>query len=220
MILAAGHGKRMLPLTESTPKPLLRAGEHRLIEWQILKLAKAGINELVINLHHLAEQIPAVLGAGERYGVRINYSFESELLDTAGGIINALPLLGTEEFVVVNGDVWSDYDFSLLKSLDSTRTFAHLVLVPNAPHHPHGDFFLDPEGRVADNAEPRFTFSGISVLHPRLFAGLPVQRLALSPLLRQAMAQRQVSGELFTGDWQDIGSPERLKALECRLLNT
>lgn len=254
MILAAGHGKRMLPLTESTPKPLLRAGEHSLIEWQILKLASAGIRELVINLHHLGEQIPAALGDGARYGVHIQYSPETELLETAGGIINALPLLGkgavgavgdggerlgTEAFVVVNGDVWTDFDFSRLHTvaagLSADKALAHLVLVPNAAHHPQGDFYLDESGRVTDcvdngadnsadnraakKAEPRLTFSGISVLHPLLFEGLTVQRLPLPPLLRQAMARQQVSGEYFAGDWQDIGSPERLKALECRLLN-
>jgi MurNAc alpha-1-phosphate uridylyltransferase len=223
MILAAGHGKRMLPLTESIPKPLLRAGEHSLIEWQILKLASAGIRELVINLHHLGEQIPAALGDGARFGVHIQYSPETELLETAGGIINALPLLGTEAFVVVNGDVWTDYDFTRLTAaaarLEATRSLAHLVLVPNAGHHPQGDFYLDYNGWVSDQGEPRLTFSGISVLHPLLFSEFTVQRLPLSPVLRQAMTRQQVSGEYFAGDWQDIGSPERLKALECRLLN-
>jgi MurNAc alpha-1-phosphate uridylyltransferase len=224
MILAAGHGKRMLPLTESTPKPLLRAGDHSLIEWQILKLARAGICDLVINLHHLGEQIPAILGDGARLGVHIQYSPETELLETAGGIINALPLLGTEAFVVVNGDVWTDYDFARLHAsaaaLEATHSLAHLVLVPNAAHHPQGDFYLNGDGDVADQGQPRLTFSGISVLHPLLFAGLAVQRLPLLPVLRQAMARQQVSGEYFAGDWEDIGSPERLKALECRLLNT
>ena len=223
MILAAGHGKRMLPLTESTPKPLLRAGNHSLIEWQILKLASAGIRDLVINLHHLGEQIPAALGDGARFGVHIQYSPETELLETAGGIINALPLLGTEVFVVVNGDVWTDYDFTRLNAaaarLEATHSLAHLVLVPNAMHHPQGDFYLDNSGWVSDQGEPRLTFSGISVLHPLLFSGLTAQRLPLSPVLRQAMTRQQVSGEYFAGDWQDIGSPERLKALECRLLN-
>lgn len=220
MILAAGHGKRMLPLTETTPKPLLRAGDHSLIEWQIIKLARAGIRELVINLHHLGEQIPAAVGDGARYGVSIEYSRETELLETAGGIVNALPLLGPEAFIVVNGDVWTDFDFSRLRPPDPAQTLAHLVLVPNAEHHPQGDFYLDSSGRVSVSGDPRLTFSGISVLHPQLFAGLPVQRLALSPVLRQAMAQQQVTGEYFAGDWQDIGSPERLKALECRLSNT
>lgn len=223
MILAAGHGKRMLPLTQSTPKPLLRAGEHSLIEWQILKLASAGIRDLVINLHHLGEQIPAALGDGARLGVHIQYSPETELLETAGGIINALPLLGTEAFVVVNGDVWTDYDFARLHAaaagLEAAHTLAHLVLVPNAEHHPQGDFYLDNKGCVSDQGEPRLTFSGISVLHPLLFSGLTVQRMPLSPVLRQAMRRQQVSGEYFAGDWEDIGSPERLKALECRLLN-
>ena len=223
MILAAGHGKRMLPLTQSTPKPLLRAGEHSLIEWQILKLASAGIFDLVINLHHLGDQIPAALGDGARLGVHIQYSPETELLETAGGIINALPLLGTEAFVVVNGDVWTDYDYTRLNAaaarLQATHLLAHLVLVPNAEHHPRGDFYLDNKGCVSDQGEPRLTFSGISVLHPQLFSGLTVQRLPLLPVLRQAMTRQQVSGEYFAGDWQDIGSPERLKALECRLLN-
>lgn len=228
MILAAGHGKRMLPLTERTPKPLLKAGDHSLIEWQILKLAKAGLRDLVINLHYLGEQIPAALGDGAQYGVRIQYSAETELLETAGGIIQALPLLGAQAFAVVNGDVWTDFDFSRLKTVaadldaatDVNRPLAHLVLVPNAAHHPRGDFHLSDSAQVSDEHEPRLTFSGISVLHPHLFTGLSVQRLPLSPLLRHAMSRQQVTGEYFAGDWQDIGSPERLKALECRLLNS
>lgn len=219
MILAAGHGKRMLPLTETTPKPLLKVAGHSLIEWQLVKLARAGFSDVVINLHHLGEQIPTALGTGERWGVHIAYSRETELLETAGGIINALPLLGDEPFVIVNGDVWTDYDFSRLHSALSPEVLAHLVLVPNAEHHPEGDFHLAADGLLDVNGKPRLTYSGISVLHPTLFAGLPVQRLALAPVLREAMAQQQVSGELFSGDWQDIGSPQRLEALECRLLN-
>ena len=220
MILAAGLGKRMLPLTATTPKPLLKAGAHSLIEWQILKLAKAGFRDLVINIHHLGEQIPAALGDGSRFGVIIQYSVETELLETAGGIINALPLLGDDAFVVVNSDIWTDYDFLRLHNASAPGVLAHLVLVPNAPHHPAGDFHLHASGRVSDNCQPKVTFSGISVLHPQLFAGQSVQRMPLSPLLRKAMATQQVSGEYFTGEWQDIGSPERLKALECRLSNT
>ncbi len=219
MILAAGHGKRMLPLTKNTPKPLLKAGDHSLIEWQLIKLVAAGFSDVVINLHHLGEQIPAALGTGKRWGVSIEYSRESELLETAGGIIKALPLLGDEPFVIVNGDVWTDYDFSRLRSALRPDVLAHLVLVPNAEHHPEGDFHLAADGLLDVNGKPRLTYSGISVLHPKLFAGLPVQRLALAPVLREAMAQQQVSGELFSGDWQDIGSPQRLEALECRLLN-
>lgn len=219
MILAAGHGKRMLPLTETTPKPLLKVAGHSLIEWQLVKLARAGFSDIVINLHHLGEQIPAALGTGERWGVHIAYSRETELLETAGGIIKALPLLGDEPFVIVNGDVWTDYDFSRLRSALRPDVLAHLVLVPNAEHHPEGDFHLAADGLLDVNGKPRLTYSGISVLHPKLFAGLPVQRLALAPVLREAMAQQQVSGELFSGDWQDIGSPQRLEALECRLLN-
>lgn len=219
MILAAGFGKRMLPLTETTPKPLLRAGDHSLIEWQIIKLAAAGFRDLVINLHHLGEQIPAALGNGERWGVSIEYSREDELLETAGGIIKALPLLGSEPFVIVNGDVWTDYDFSRLNEALKPDLLAHLVLVPNAEHHPQGDFHLAADGLLSTTGEPRLTYSGISVLRPQLFAGLQPQRLALAPVLREAMAKGQVSGELFNGDWQDIGSPQRLEALECRLLN-
>jgi MurNAc alpha-1-phosphate uridylyltransferase len=142
-------------------------------------------------------------------------------LETAGGIKQALPLLGEEPFVVLNADVWSDYNIKrLLNGMTfKTGVLAHLVLVPNAEHHPRGDFYLDNNGCVSDQGEPRLTFSGISVLHPLLFSGLTVQRLPLSPVLRQAMTRQQVSGEYFAGDWQDIGSPERLKALECRLLN-
>lgn len=219
MILAAGHGKRMLPLTETTPKPLLKVAGHSLIEWQLVKLARAGFSDVVINLHHLGEQIPAALGTGERWGVHIAYSRETELLETAGGIIKALPLLGDEPFVIVNGDVWTDYDFSRLRSALRPEVLAHLVLVLNAEHHPEGDFHLAADGLLDVNGKPRLTYSGISVLHPKLFAGLPAQRLALAPVLREAMAQQLVSGELFSGDWQDIGSPQRLEALECRLLN-
>lgn len=219
MILAAGYGKRMLPLTATTPKPLLKAGAYSLIEWQIRKLAKAGLVDLVINLHHLGEQIVTSLGDGSRLGANIQYSFESELLETAGGIVKALPLLGEDAFIVVNSDIWTDFDFARLQSVDGNNTLAHLVLVPNADHHPQGDFHLGIDGLVAELQQPRCTFSGISVLHPRLFAGLTPQRLPLSPLLRAAMSKQQVTGEYFSGDWQDIGSPERLKALECRLSN-
>ncbi len=219
MILAAGFGKRMLPLTVTTPKPLLKAGEHSLLEWQIIKLAAAGFRDLVINLHHLGEQIPAALGDGERWDVSITYSHEDELLETAGGIIKALPLLGDEPFLLVNGDVWTDYDFSRLDTALRPDRLAHLVLVPNAEHNPQGDFHLNEQGLLVNNNEPRLTYSGISVLHPHLFSGRAVQRLALGPLLREAVDKGLVSGELFSGDWQDIGSPQRLEALECRLLN-
>ena len=219
MILAAGFGKRMLPLTLTTPKPLLKAGEHSLIEWQISRLVAAGFRDLVINLHHLGDQIPAALGDGERWGVSIAYSREDELLETAGGIIKALPLLGDEPFLIVNGDVWTDYDFSRLRETLRPDLLAHLVLVPNAEHHPQGDFHLAENGLLSNTNEPRLTYSGISVLRPQLFSGMAVQRLALGPLLRDAADKGLASGELFNGDWQDIGSPQRLEALECRLLN-
>jgi len=225
MLLAAGHGKRMQPLTETTPKPLLQAGGRALIEWQLLRLADCGFREIVINHHHLGQQIEQVLGDGSRYGVQIQYSPEAQLLETAGGIIQALPLLGNAPFMVVNSDVWTDFDFDRLRSVsvsDSTSdTLAHLVLVPNSSHHPTGDFLLDGDGRVRDRdgdcTTPARTFSGISVLHPALFAGLSPAPMALAPLLVRAMKNLQVSGELYRGQWQDIGTPQRLQALDSVL---
>lgn len=217
MILAAGQGKRMLPLTQHTPKPLLRAGEHSLIEWQILRLQQAGISDIVINHHHLGSQIEAALGDGSRYQVRLRYSPEAERLETAGGIIRALPLLEDESFIIVNGDVWTGFDYSGLRPLDPKQALAHLVLVPNTAHHPEGDFVLLPDGRVAQDGSPRLTYSGISVLHRDLFKGHTEQFLPLAPLLKAAMSQGRVSGRRYTGDWQDIGTPEKLAALDQRL---
>lgn len=219
MLLAAGYGRRMRPLTDNTPKPLLQAGGRALIEWQLLRLADSGFTDVVINHHHLGRQIEAYLGDGSRYGLRIEYSPEPQLLETAGGIVRALPLLGDAPFLVVNGDVWTDYDFSRLRSRLRGEFLAHLVLVPNSDHHPTGDFVLDVTGRVqdSDKGAPAHTFSGISVLHPALFDCLPQQVMALAPVLRRAMANRQVSGELFMGQWQDVGTPERLQALDSQL---
>jgi N-acetyl-alpha-D-muramate 1-phosphate uridylyltransferase len=217
MILSAGLGNRMLPLTAHTPKPLLRAGAHSLIEWQIIRLCQAGVTQIVINHHHLGEQIENALGDGSRLGVSIRYSAEPERLETAGGIIRALPLLEDDSFIVVNGDVWTDFDFSRLKPLSSGSALAHLVMVPNAAHHRAGDFALDDSGLLSEDGETKLTYSGISVLHRDLFRGLDEQYLALAPLLRKAMGQKRVTGELFTGDWRDIGTPERLKALDIEL---
>lgn len=223
MLLAAGYGKRMRPLTDSAPKPLLQAGDRALIEWQLLKLAEGGFTDIVINHHHLGQQLEARLGDGSRYGVRIQYSPEQQLLETAGGIIKALPLLGNEPFLVVNGDVWTDYEFARLREMSMKEVLAHLVLVPNTGHHPEGDFVLGSDGRVRgrdssrEPAMPTYTFSGISVLHPVLFDSLPVEPMALAPLLVRAMGNRQVSGELYRGQWQDIGTPERLQALDSQL---
>lgn len=219
MILAAGLGNRMLPLTEHTPKPLLRAGEHSLIEWQIIRLGKAGVTELVINHHHLGEQIEQSLGDGSRYGVSIMYSPEPVRLETAGGIIRALPLLANDSFIIVNADVWTDFDFAELKPLSGDGALAHLVMVPSAAHHQAGDFALAESGLLSESAAPRLIYSGISVIHRDLFQGVPAHFLGLAPLLREAMQQARVTGQLYTGDWRDIGTPQRLQALNNDLAN-
>lgn len=213
MILAAGKGERLRPLTLHTPKPLVQAGGMPLIEYHVRALASAGFTELVINHAWLGEQIEAYLGAGDRFGVCINYSAEGEPLETGGGIHRALPLLGDQPFAVVNGDIWTDYDFAALAQ--PLAGLAHLVLVDNPAHHPAGDFSL-AEGRVIEGDAPAtaFTYSGIAVLHPRLFKGCSAGAFKLAPLLRQAMAAGQVSGEHYSGRWVDVGTHERLAEVE------
>ncbi|CAL1240590.1 N-acetylmuramate alpha-1-phosphate uridylyltransferase MurU [Candidatus Methylocalor cossyra] len=211
MILAAGRGERLRPLTDHTPKPLLPAGGRPLIEHLLVALATAGFRDIVINTAHLGYQIEERLGAGERFGVRIRYSREGTALETGGGIHRALPLLGEEPFLVINGDIATDFPFNRLPA--SPDGLAHLVLVPNPPHHPGGDFAL-AGGRVLTSGPSRHTFSGIGVYRPELFRGLEDGRFALAPLLRAAMAAGKVSGELYEGFWMDIGTPERLAALE------
>ena len=213
MILAAGRGERMRPLTDTCPKPLLVAGGKPLIVWHIERLAAAGIVDLVINHAHLGQMIEDTLGDGARFGVRIRYSPEGSALETAGGIARALPLLGDAPFLVVNGDVYTDYPFARLLArapqLDADGVLAHLVLVANPEHNPKGDFALDADGRVHD--APGLTFSGIGVYHPALFADTPAHAPAkLAPLLRAAMARGQVSGECWDGQWLDVGTPARL----------
>jgi MurNAc alpha-1-phosphate uridylyltransferase len=218
MILAAGRGQRLRPYTDSTPKPLLKAGKFLLIEYIIHALVKAGITEIIINIAHLAEQFPARLGNGHQYGVNITYSPEQEgALETAGGIINALPLLGDEPFLIVNGDVWTDYDYQGLvqKSLSPDR-MCHLVMINNPVHNTLGDFALTA-GLIEPEGELKYTYSGIGVYHPNLFSGLAVQRLALKPILLKAIANEQISGELYQGDWSDIGTIERLESLATNL---
>jgi MurNAc alpha-1-phosphate uridylyltransferase len=218
MILAAGRGQRLRPYTDSTPKPLLKAGKLLLIEYTIQALVKAGITEIIINIAHLAEQFPATLGNGYQYGINITYSPEQEgALETAGGIINALPLLGDEPFLIVNGDVWTDYDYRILidKPL-STGRMCHLVMINNPVHNPLGDFALT-EGLIKSEGEFKYTYSGIGVYHPNLFSGLAVQRLALKHILVKAIADEQISGELYQGDWSDIGTIERLESLATSL---
>ena len=219
MILAAGRGERMRPLTDVTPKPLLSVGGKALIVWAIQRLKQAGITELVVNIAHLAPKIEAALGDGAALGVRVRYSFEQEALETAGGIAWALPLLDNEPFLVVNSDVYSDYDLAPLVASASTLTPqhpAHLVLVNNPQHHPQGDFGLS-DGHVNTGA-PKFTFSGIGAYHPALFATITRgEKARLATQLAQPIAERRVSGEHYSGEWNDVGTPERLAELDQRL---
>ncbi len=214
MILAAGRGERMRPLTDYTPKPLLEVAGRRLIEYHIQNLVAAGITELVVNHAQLGVQIETVLGNGSAYGAAIQYSAEKKALETAGGIFNALPLLGDAPFVVVNGDVWTDYPFQLLPG--SIEGLAHLVLVNNPEHNPQGDFALQGN-RVKVDGEPKFTFSGISIIRPELFAGCQAGAFPLAPLLRHAMQSGKVTGEHYRGEWCDVGTPERLQQLDQAL---
>ena len=222
MILAAGLGERMRPLTDHTPKPLLMAGGKSLIVWQIERLRAAGFGELVINHAHLGQQIEDVLGDGTGFGVRIQYSDEGRPLETAGGIATALPWLGDAPFLVTNGDVYAEYDYVRLRSVlaamaDDPARLAHLVLVDNPAHHPQGDFCLHA-GQVQETGTPRLTFSGIGCYRPELFSGLrPGEKAKLAPLLKAAMVEGRVSGEHFSGRWEDVGTPERLAALDQEL---
>lgn len=216
MILAAGKGERLRPLTLHTPKPLVRAAGVPLIEYHVRALAAAGFHELVINHAWLGQQIEDYLGDGARFGVRISYSAEGEPLETGGGIFRALPLLGDAPFLVVNGDIFTDYPFARLQR--ALTGLAHLVLVDNPAHHHAGDFYLD-DGQVRDaRAEhANLTYSGIAVLSPSLFAGCQAEAFKLAPLLRRAMADGLVGGERFGGCWVDVGTHERLADVE-RLL--
>lgn len=216
MILAAGRGERMRPLTDHTPKPLLQVGGKPLIVWHIERLAAAGIRDLVINHAHLGEQIEQRLGSGATWGVRISYSAEGEgrALETGGGIFRALPLLAASPFLVVNADVWCDIDLAALQIAD--RDLAHLVLVDNPAHHPQGDFALQ-QGRVSSRGGVRLTFSGIGAYRSELFAGCEPGAFPLAPLLREAMAAGRVSGVRHLGAWSDIGTPQRLAALDQQL---
>jgi N-acetyl-alpha-D-muramate 1-phosphate uridylyltransferase len=215
MILAAGRGERMRPLTDSIPKPLLEAGGKPLIVWHIERLARAGFSELVINHAHLGAMIEDYLGDGSRFGVHICYSPETEALETAGGIANALPLLGDEPFLVVNGDIFCDADFASLALKDGESSF--LLLVDNPPQHPGGDFALQ-DGKVSPEGERLLTFSGVGLYRPEIFAAIPRGAKAkLAPLLREQMAAGKVGGAHFRGRWEDVGTPERLLRLDSEL---
>ena len=218
MILAAGHGTRMKPLTDHTPKPLLKVGGKPLIVWHIEKLKKAGFKNIIINIAWLGDQIPKALGDGSQFGVNLTYSDEQKdgALETAGGIIKALPFFEDKPFLVVNGDVWCDYEYSNKNPLKADK-LAHIILVNNPKHNPDGDFALDNQS-VKNQGENKLTFSGIGYYQPALFSALPQGKRPLAPLLREAMDNDKVSGEHFTGDWRDIGTPERLEELD-KLLN-
>lgn len=213
MILAAGRGERMRPLTDRTPKPLLQVAGKALIEYSLEKLAAAGFTDIVINVAYLGRQIREYCGDGSRWRVSIEYSEEGgQALETAGGIAKALPLLGGRPFLVVNADILFDYPLAGLR--DKAVDLAHLVLIDNPPHHPQGDFCLQPNGLLSEAGLPKFTFSGIGVYHPDLFAGVPIgQALKLRPVLNWAMQQGRVAGEHFGGLWLDIGTPERLREI-------
>jgi len=211
MILAAGRGERLRPLTDHTPKPLLAIAGQPLILHQLRALARAGVRDIVVNLHHLGESIAAALGTGVEFGVRINYSREAALLETGGGIVRALPLLGDAPFIIVAGDIWTDYPFARL--LDGPgRDLGHLVLVPTPAHISDGDFGLEAD-RVTHGTDRPYTYSGISVLHPDLFIGASQGAFPLRDLLFDAIRAGRLSGELWDGDWTDIGTPAQFESL-------
>jgi len=212
MILAAGRGERMRPLTDKLPKPMLPAGGKPLLQYHVEALARAGFTELVINHARFGERIEAWFGDGSAFGVQVRYSAEGDSpLETGGGIKRALSLLDDDPFLVVNGDTWTDFPFTSLQP--TLPSLAHLVLVPNPAHHPDGDFAL-ANGEARSTGQPAYTFSGIGVYRPSLFQSIPEHMFPLAPLLRRAMDNHQVTGELYRGHWFDIGTPKRLTQLE------
>ena len=223
MILAAGEGRRMRPLTDLTPKPLLEVAGKPLIEHHIARLSAAGFSEVVVNVSHLGQQLVDFLGDGSQWRITISISAEQTPLETAGGIIQALPRLGDAPFLLVNGDVFSDYPFAQLRETAPAERGAHIVLVPNPTHHPLGDFTLQ-DGCVGHRSSSQAatgdfmmaTYSGIGVYHPALFAECAPGRRPLKPLLDEAIARASLSGELYQGVWEDVGTPERLTALNRR----
>ena len=220
MILAAGRGERLRPFTDATPKPLVEVAGQTLLGRHLERLARAGFARAVINVSHLAEKITARFGDGSRDGMRIDWSHEVAPLETAGGIAHARALLGPGNFLLVNADIWCDFDFSRLRGLELGRRLSHLVLVPSPPQHPGGDFSLG-NGVVGNGPAPRYTYAGIAVISPLLVAGVATGHKAqLAPLWRAAAERAEVSGELFEGLWSDVGTPERLSALEARLKKT
>jgi MurNAc alpha-1-phosphate uridylyltransferase len=228
LVFAAGKGERMRPLTNDTPKPLLRAGGKPLVEWHLEKLAAAGVREVVLNIAWLADRFEPALGDGSRWGLRLHYSHEgAEPLETGGGMLHALRILGDAPFICVNGDTWSDYDFARLPT--RPRAMAHLVVVDNPPQHPRGDFRLEANGTLRGEGEGLLTYSGIGVYDPRILLGwrevigkvagteLHPPRFKLAPLLFAAMARGEIHGEHHRGRWTDVGTPERLADLDASL---
>ena len=221
MLLAAGRGERLRPITDDIPKALVEAGGKPLIGWHLERLARAGFREAVINVSHLGERIVERLGDGRGYSLRLRYSREPERLETAGGIANALPLLGADPFLLVNADVYCECDFARLREMGPAMgrapLLAHLVLVPNPPHRAEGDFSLH-RGAVGDQPSPRYTYAGVALMKPAMVAPVkPGEKAALGPLLREAAKRRQIGGELYEGLWQDVGTIERLAELEAQL---
>lgn len=216
MIFAAGLGERMRPLTDHTPKPLLEAGGKRLIEWHLEKLAAIDVRYVVINTSHLADQFPDVLGDGSRWGLRIRYAYEGPTpLETGGGMLNALPLLGPEPFIAVSADIYSDYDYAALPLEPSG--LAHLVMVPNPDWHATGDFVLDQGQLHEDGSGERLTFGNIGVYRPEFLRGHAPGRFKLLPLYQQAMRADQLSGECYDGFWRNLGNPAQLTELDAHL---
>jgi len=217
MILAAGRGDRLRPLTDELPKPLVEVAGKPLIEYHLEALARAGFREVVINQGHLGDLLPEMLGNGSRWGVNIHWSDEQpEALETGGGIFKALPLLGSAPFLVINGDLWTDYPFARLRAVKCD--WAHLVMVPNPSHNPVGDFAL-AGARIRETGDRKLTFSGMAVYNPRLFDGCQPGKFSVVPLVRLAMENHLVTGEEFQGDWNDIGTLERLDATRKKVLS-
>lgn len=214
VVLAAGRGERLRPLTDTTPKPLIEVRGKPLVVHHLERLRDAGFTQLHINTSWLAEKLQAALGDGGRYGVHIHYSYEGpEPLETGGGLFKMLPALGRDPFLVVNGDVFTDFPFEILKHRLKPGFLAHLVMVPNPPHHPEGDFHLSPAGHLRQEGEPKLTYSGIGIYRAEFFKGCRAGQFPLLPLFKQAMADEALSGERYVGRWSDVGTPESLTDL-------
>jgi len=217
MILAAGRGERLRPLTERLPKPLVEAGGRTLLDWHLQRLSRAGFRDAVINVSHLAGQIVSHVGDGARYGLRVAWSREAEPLETAGGLAQARALLGEAPFLLVNSDIYCELDFAPLRETGLGANLAHIVLVPNPSHHPQGDFTLEA-GSVGNGAAPRYTYAGIAVVSPELVAGVRAgEKAPLGPLLRKAAGESRLTGELYRGLWTDVGTTTRLDELRTLL---